>query len=498
MTTLIPKYDQGSSGAANRPFNLKLAESISVLDFGADNTGANDSSTAFINAIASLPSTGGTIYVPNGTYLINSTINVSKSIYFSLGAVTINFTVNPGINHTSGDLSIHGVGQTSSILTSNSNGDLIYSTAAAGTASTGLYKLSIENIRLKDLLTTQSGTTFSTWSTTRTAGAGINIQGTTFNLKNIYAFGFFDSYHIAQSVTSTIESCISFWSAQHSFFIGYNCTSLILTGTYSFAPQQHGYHLEDNCNYMTFNSTACDSSGVVGYYLGPGVHYGLSPYNITFNSIGCEQPGSRVTTGSAIQLDGVRNILFNEPFIVGIPQSSLTNTVNGITTSNVSGSKNAFITVNGGIIGTALSSATLGGYSFNFPTGTTAGSSIIILTNPSETNALLGVNDPDGALVYQAGLSLTYASAPSGTSVNLNTFSSALPAASYIITTSVNLGTASAWTTVDLVAIEVTSSTITHLKTATGITTAMTGDVFSATQSSGSAATITCKILRVG
>ena len=36
MTTLIPKYDEGSAGAVNRPINLKLAEFVSVLDFGAE------------------------------------------------------------------------------------------------------------------------------------------------------------------------------------------------------------------------------------------------------------------------------------------------------------------------------------------------------------------------------------------------------------------------------------------------------------------------------
>ena len=50
MTTLIPKYDQGATGAVNRPINLKLAEQVSVLDFGADPTGVADSTTAFTNA----------------------------------------------------------------------------------------------------------------------------------------------------------------------------------------------------------------------------------------------------------------------------------------------------------------------------------------------------------------------------------------------------------------------------------------------------------------
>ncbi|NBV92757.1 MAG: hypothetical protein EBR91_11420, partial [Flavobacteriia bacterium] len=43
-----------------------------VLDFGADKTGAADSTTAFQAAIDSLPTNGGTVYIPSGSYLIGT------------------------------------------------------------------------------------------------------------------------------------------------------------------------------------------------------------------------------------------------------------------------------------------------------------------------------------------------------------------------------------------------------------------------------------------
>ena len=67
MTTLIPKYDRGATGAVNRPINLKLAETISVLDFGADSTGVSDSTAAIQNAINAVPAYG-TATVLSGTY----------------------------------------------------------------------------------------------------------------------------------------------------------------------------------------------------------------------------------------------------------------------------------------------------------------------------------------------------------------------------------------------------------------------------------------------
>jgi hypothetical protein len=81
MTTLIPKYDQGATGAVNRPFDQKLAESVSVLDFGADRTGVTSSTTAFQNAINSLTS-GGQIVVPAGTYYLATTVTVNNNITF--------------------------------------------------------------------------------------------------------------------------------------------------------------------------------------------------------------------------------------------------------------------------------------------------------------------------------------------------------------------------------------------------------------------------------
>jgi hypothetical protein len=81
MTTLIPKYDQGSTGAVNRPFNLKLAETISVKDFGAKGDGTTNDTTAIKAAITAAQSysSGSNIYFPAGNYLISSTLSISSS-----------------------------------------------------------------------------------------------------------------------------------------------------------------------------------------------------------------------------------------------------------------------------------------------------------------------------------------------------------------------------------------------------------------------------------
>jgi hypothetical protein len=56
-------------------YSMITGACANVLDFGADKTGVTDSTTAFQAAIDSLPTNGGTVYIPSGSYLI-STLNM--------------------------------------------------------------------------------------------------------------------------------------------------------------------------------------------------------------------------------------------------------------------------------------------------------------------------------------------------------------------------------------------------------------------------------------
>ena len=76
MTTLIPKYDQGATGAINRPFNEKLAESVSVKDFGAVGDGIADDTDAIQLA---LNSGAKNIFFTPATYLINGGLTLTAS-----------------------------------------------------------------------------------------------------------------------------------------------------------------------------------------------------------------------------------------------------------------------------------------------------------------------------------------------------------------------------------------------------------------------------------
>jgi hypothetical protein len=92
MTTLVPKYDQGGTGAVNRPFNEKLAEIVSVKDFGAVGDGTTDDTVAIQAAISyvtsvTFPSTGsGTLYFPFGRYKVTASLTVTCNTQFEVGA----------------------------------------------------------------------------------------------------------------------------------------------------------------------------------------------------------------------------------------------------------------------------------------------------------------------------------------------------------------------------------------------------------------------------
>ena len=83
-------YNEGDTGAVTTTVQAKLRQTVSVIDFGADATGANDSTTAIQNAINAL-TTGQTLIFPAGTYKTNTgfTINNKTNVRLT-GGGTIN------------------------------------------------------------------------------------------------------------------------------------------------------------------------------------------------------------------------------------------------------------------------------------------------------------------------------------------------------------------------------------------------------------------------
>lgn len=74
-------FSQAGTGAVARTVQAKLRETVSIVDYGADSTGAADSSTAILNA---LQSGAQSVYVPPGTYAMTANISatITKNVTF--------------------------------------------------------------------------------------------------------------------------------------------------------------------------------------------------------------------------------------------------------------------------------------------------------------------------------------------------------------------------------------------------------------------------------
>ena len=108
ITSLQTEMDTAQTDITNLHTEINTAETdiagiksnmvVSVLDYGADRTGATDSAKAFADAIAATP-VHGTCYIPAGEYRINSTISITKPMtiageYFGLD--TEEYNLNDG------------------------------------------------------------------------------------------------------------------------------------------------------------------------------------------------------------------------------------------------------------------------------------------------------------------------------------------------------------------------------------------------------------------
>jgi hypothetical protein len=75
---------QAGTGAQARTVQSKLRDVVSVLDFGADPTGATDSAAKVQAAIDTVETLGGALYFPPGKYLFQSQVTINRT-YASSG-----------------------------------------------------------------------------------------------------------------------------------------------------------------------------------------------------------------------------------------------------------------------------------------------------------------------------------------------------------------------------------------------------------------------------
>ena len=183
-------YDPPFTGSVPTNVEAKLAQTVSVLDFGADPTGIMDSASAFAAAIAAAKN----VYVPAGTYQIGSNISVTTPVRIygdGPSATVVERNYSP-VSDAQGVFAFSGGGTICSIsgMTIRSKagqtGGCLVSIVSGASDTLGLYRFD-----WVDFTTTGTSThqyTFYTDGTAKTS-APIGIRGLDFTACSIFGGG---------------------------------------------------------------------------------------------------------------------------------------------------------------------------------------------------------------------------------------------------------------------------------------------------------------------
>jgi hypothetical protein len=147
MTTLIPKFEQTGS-TVNRPINLKLEEIVSVKDFGAVGNGSTDDTAAIQAAINSLSATGGTVYLPTGTYKVSSTISWTFDNLTLMGAGKGATEIRTFIAATD----VIGIGTTADGVSRGGIYDLSIIADTTQVSGAGIHLTNCNNVRISNVV----------------------------------------------------------------------------------------------------------------------------------------------------------------------------------------------------------------------------------------------------------------------------------------------------------------------------------------------------------
>ena len=282
--TDITGLQTGMCTAQDDIASIKSNMVVSVLDYGADRTGATDSAKAFADAIAATP-VHGTCYIPAGEYRINSTISITKPLtlvgnYFGL------------------DPEVYNLDDGTTART-----PLLH----AYTGITPVVQIQSQGVNLRNI-----------GIRTHTAGVGINvIKGTGTStvprnilLDNVFIEGVKDDgsyleigFKAEELITSTFSFC-RFVYVQNGFQIGENestSTSLHFDNCWVESFTGIGYQLI-GVHYSAFTACAADGSP----WSKPEYAYAVvNCDSIAFTGCGAERAtsaGVQIVTSTAISV----------------------------------------------------------------------------------------------------------------------------------------------------------------------------------------------------
>ena len=209
-------YNEGGSGAINTTVQAKLRQYVSVKDFGATGDGTTNDTAAIQSALDSTAN-GGAVYIPTGTYSLNSTLSFAskKLTIYGDGAGSILLGDNTVLdaNLATGsvfrDFQIKHKSNVWTFDLMDSSGAFLSAAAAAATATFGsadnkfTYSVNMQGqiAGLNAALTAVNSAIVSTEYITR-----LQISNSDYVLVDNVT-GYFGQIHLYRCNYSTVQNC---------------------------------------------------------------------------------------------------------------------------------------------------------------------------------------------------------------------------------------------------------------------------------------------------
>jgi len=375
MTTLIPKYDQGSTGAVNRPINIKLQDWVHVKDFGAIGDGTADDTTAIQNALnaSSAVYFGG----PGNTYKITAalTVNSGQVIFGEFATVqqTTNNTqmFNIGTQSNITITGINAVGVGTDFIDSDSS-------LAVGvyTTGTGASNILVENNKFTNFSYTAVrfvGVTNGYANNNIIAGPGTPIltPGTSYRCYglladvgcNIINFNNNQISKTAQGITLNYASNVIVDSnqlnnivSQHGIYCGNNTYDIIMSNNIINSPYYIGIKCQTSDTSATVNN---QNVSITGNVINNAGDQGIFVGNADGASAHTHKVENVTITGNSVRYSGGYNINVNNAQNCIISSNVVQNSSQG----GIILQSNNYVTVEGNHVLNAFWSGILDGYS---------------------------------------------------------------------------------------------------------------------------------------
>jgi hypothetical protein len=375
----------------------KLAQTVSVKDFGAVGDGVADDTTAIQDAAdyiynGGVGVYGGELYFPQGTYKITSAITISQRTL------------------------IKGSGKGSTVISAIGCSGFYAANSVRGTF----------NINIRDISIGGDGTGVTKHGIELVGDGGVNVAQV--HLENILVGGFSGSgVYIFRPIVTEIEQVVSSFNAQHGFHIIGDGTSLTMTSCWGRGNTGDGYRIDDNMQYCTFNGCAADGNAN-GYNFNGSI--ALPAQNIVLNGCGSEDnssvyflftasqgvtlnsisvfPNSPAVGSDFIKLDGVRNASLNGILMQFAPASGFalnigtlggTQFPDNITSAgctffsvNNAGSASVYVDLNNALVTTEITNNVISGYNGLIVTHSLGKVPTVVLATPQSNTIFVGTD----------------------------------------------------------------------------------------------------------